>query len=115
MAGAISLLGVEKMLRVSAWKGGKFGARCGRTLGVRIGSENAEKYFDKKWKVAMLELDGIPVAVRITRTFWTSCPELRSEYIGDWLRRRGLAPWPKGKPPRMVLKPLGGNRFRLEL
>ena len=49
----------------------------------------------------------------LSNTFWTSCPELRGGVIKQWLVRQGLAPWPHRAPPKLVLTPLGGNRFRL--
>jgi hypothetical protein len=42
------------------------------------------------------------------------CSELRSRRIGKWLLDHGLAPWVKGKPPRLSLEPVGARRFRLE-
>jgi hypothetical protein len=100
-------------MRVSAWKGGKFSAHQRPTLGVRIGRKNAENHFDRSWKEVFVELDGQVAKVRITSTFWSSCPELRSPAIGDWLRARMIAPWRTGRPPKLELTPLGGNRFRL--
>lgn len=100
-------------LEVAAWKNGKFNARRGVALGVSVGRENVKKFFNKKWDVVVVEVDGMPVVVKPPRAFWTTCPELRSSAIGDWLEKQGLVPWQKGRPPRLVLIPQGGNRFRL--
>lgn len=43
---------------------------------------------------------GVRTCCRITPTFWTSCPELRSADIGRWMARRSEKPWPRGNPPR---------------
>ena len=100
---------------VSGWKSGKFVTRRAVALGIRIGSENVERFFDKNWDVVLIETEGGTIPVKITGTFWTSCPELRSPAIGIWMRKKGLVPWPKGRPPEMRLIPLGRNRFRLDL
>lgn len=100
-------------MRVSAWKSGKFGSRKGGTWGVRIGRKDAKRYFDKRWKTVILDLDGFLHSVRVSGTFWTTCPELRNAAIGNWLTRHGLTPWPRRKPPKLELLPLASNRFKL--
>lgn len=102
-------------MKASAWKSGKFGARTRIAFGLSIGKRNVAKYFDRSSTAVVLELDRRPVKVTVTRTFWGSCPELRSKAIGDWLAGQGIVPWSKGKPPKFELTPLGGNRFRLSL
>jgi hypothetical protein len=99
---------------VSGWKCGKFVARRAVALGVRVGRENVERFFDKNWSVVLVEIEGDTIPVKITRTFWTTCPELRSRAIGVWMRKKGLVPWPGGRPPEMRLTPQGENRFRLD-
>jgi len=101
-------------MTVSGWKSGRFNTRKSVVLGVRIGKDNVTRFFDRRWSVVVLEMDNDRVPVKIGKTFWTTCPELRSPVIGAWLKKRGLAPWPTGKPPEMCLTPAGGNRFRLE-
>lgn len=55
-----------------------------------------------------------PATVRITPSFWRSCPELRGKAIRSFLRRNGLIPWPRDHPPHFELEPLGQGRFRLQ-
>jgi len=100
---------------VSGWKSGKFVAGRAVALGVRVGRENAERSFDKNWSVILIEIESDTIPVKITKTFWTTCPELRSPAIGAWMRKNGLVPWPEGRPPEMQLTPLGTNRFRLDV
>ena len=100
---------------VTGWKGGKFRGTQGVALGVRVGRAFAERFFDKDWDVVVVEIEGEPVLVKITKTFWTTCPELRSPAIRSWMKKKGLAPWPEGRPPEMRLTPMGRNRFRLEV
>jgi hypothetical protein len=98
---------------VSGWKSGKFDGRRAVALGVRVGREFANQFFDKRWDAVLVELDDKIVSVRLTKTFWTTCPELRSPAIGAWMKKQGLAPWPKGRPPELRLTPMGRNKFRL--
>jgi hypothetical protein len=92
-------------MQASAWKGG--------TYGIRVGSENADRYFAKEWKFVDVDLDGQYHRVRLRGTFWGKCPELRGAAFGDWLLQHGLVPWPRGNPPRLELIPVEGNKFRL--
>ena len=93
-------------MQAKAWKGG--------TYGVRVGTRNAARYFSKSWKFVDVELDGNFYRVRLGDTFWGACPELRGAAFGNWLARRGLDAWPRGKPPSLELTPTEGNRFRLQ-
>lgn len=100
---------------VSGWKNGPFHKKRAVALGVRVGRELAERFFPKDWDVVLVEIEGDTFLVKLTKTFWKTCPELRSRAIRDWMRKKGLAPWPEGKPPEMRLTPMGRNRFRLEI
>jgi len=100
---------------VSGWRSGKFDVRRAVALGIRVGRDNVQRFFDKDWDVVLIEIENDAVPVKITKTFWTTCPELRSPDIGTWMRTKGLVPWPKGRPPEMRLTPIGGNRFRLDV
>jgi hypothetical protein len=101
-------------LIVSGWKNGNFLLRRPVALGLRVRRKHAAQFFAKEWDSILIEMDGATVPVAITKTLWSSCPELRSSAIGAWLKKRGLVPWKKGKPPQMQLTPLEANRFRLD-
>ena len=49
----------------------------------------------------------------ISLSFWGNCPELRFGEIGEYMLSKGLAPWPKGKPPALELVPDGDASFRI--
>lgn len=102
-------------MKVSGWKNGRFRKGSSIHLGIRVGRENARRFFDPKWTSVLVELDGASVAVNITSGFWKQCPELRSPAIGDWMADRGLVPWNAGNPPKLLLTPTGVRRFRLSL
>jgi len=90
---------------VSAWRGG--------TYGIRISMQD-RGIFKREWREVILLLDGKRrVRVRISDSFWRRCPELRSKHIGEWLREKGLIPWPKGSPPKLILRHREDNIFEL--
>lgn len=95
------------MMRVSAWNDG------GNGYGINIDRLNRDRYFSRSWTGIKVEIDGQFHEFPLTVSFWRNCTEFRGKRIGAWLQEKGLAPWPKGKPPQFELEPLGGNRFRL--
>ena len=42
-------------------------------------------------------------------------PELIHKSIGEWFKRAGLYPWPKGRPPTVRLQPRGERAFDVSL
>ena len=92
---------------VSAWSGGN------GTYGLRVGRENRDRYFDRRWDEIQLEIDDKNHRLRITAGFWNQCPEIRSPVVRTWLRRHRTLEWPRGRPPKMELVHLGENRFML--
>ena len=84
-------------LTLSGWQGG--------TSALHVDAESKRRVFLPLKDVLTwveLVLPGHPVRprCRLTRTFWTTCPELRSGEIGRWMENRGDKPWPRGSPPR---------------
>ena len=100
-------------IEVSGWKNGKFDNRKPVAIGISVGRKNAERFFDKRWDVVVIQMDGITIPVRITNGFRSKCPELRHPAIADWMKRKGLVPWARGNPPKMFLTHVFGNKFRL--
>ena len=89
-----------------------------KQLGVRVGAANRVLYFDRSWESVVVEIDGIPYQFKLTSGFWRKCPEFRDDTRGvikAWLRCHRLLDWAIGHPPKLVLHPLGGNRFRLTM
>jgi hypothetical protein len=102
-------------MRATAWNNGSHHT-SGAGYGLRISEEDRDRFFDPDWTAAVLDLGGeADVEVGLSESFWRSCNELRSAEIGRWLRRSGLAPWPKGRPPMLTVQHVAGNRFAVTL
>jgi hypothetical protein len=100
-------------MHVTAWSNGR-PLRTGAGYGIRLSAGDRERFFDPGWSDVSVEVaDGEPFLVPLSGSFWRSCPELRSAAIGQWLLRSGLAPWPRGAPPGLVLSAAGTRQFRL--
>lgn len=101
---------------VTAWNNGQH-LSSGAGYGLKITPVNRDRYFKKEWQSVILELEGHlnPIEVNIAKpSFWgDTCRELIKIEIGKWLMKNDLAPWKKGKAPKLLLEPLGRNRFRL--
>ena len=99
---------------VSGWNNGSPNNETGSGYGIRIPKKSRDKYFERGWKYVVIEFDdGSSTTVKISPSFWRSCPELRSSKIGKWMLKNGLAPWSKGNPPILKLEIVGKRRFRL--
>jgi hypothetical protein len=100
-------------MRVIGWSNGQPLA-TGAGYGVRLSGHDRDDYFDPGWYEVVLNLDrGETVSVSLSKSFWRSCPELRSAAIGRWLLRHHLAPWPRGLPPALELHHISGNCFEI--
>ena len=101
---------------VTAWNNGQHHS-TGAGYGLKVNANDRDKYFSRKWRSAILELAGESkeIVVNINKpSFWGHvCRELISKDIGIWLIKNGKAPWTKGKPPKMRMEPIGGNRFKV--
>ena len=98
---------------VTAWNNGAH-SRNGSGYGFKVSVTDRDLHFKPEWDLIVLELEGEePFEVHINKeTFWSdACRELISPEIGTWLRQHGMAPWPKGNPPRFAMDPVGENRF----
>src|SRR5208283_324282 len=61
---------------VCGWKSGEFLVHRAVALGVRVGRENVERFFDKDWDIVLIKMESETIPVRITKAFWTTLPEL---------------------------------------
>ena len=104
-------------MQVTAWTNGQH-HRTGAGYGFKLRAADRDRYFDKSWSTVFVALPGgsDEVEVNVSKTsFWSdTCRELISSEFGRWLRERGYAPWPSGKPPKFDLVAVRSNHFKLE-
>lgn len=100
---------------VTGWRGGTYGLRV-LSAGYSIFLQHQGRL---EQEVLFVELPGTSAPLRIkrnlSRSFWRSCPEVRAAKIGQWMRSRGDAPWPSGKPPRYRAYLYVGEEITLRL
>jgi len=101
-------------MTATGWHGGPSDKYSAAGYGIRISRSDRDTHFDENWESVTLELEGAgEVRVTVSDSFWSGCTELRLAQIGRWMLDRGLAPWPKGDPPKFDLEPIGEATFRL--
>lgn len=85
----------------TAWNNGHSG------YGLRISAADRDAFLKRGWGSIDLYLAGKvnPAKVNVNKdSLWIgTCRELISGDIGAWMIARGLAPWPKGRPPKFKL------------
>lgn len=98
---------------VSGWNNGKPNNRSGGGYGIKIRRKDRDDRFQRTWPSVIVETEnGEVLDIVPSSSFWSNCPELRRKEIGRWMVEQGLALWPKGKPPKFQLEPIGDRRFR---
>ena len=97
----------NRFLTLSGWKGGTYGFRVDADTRCRMFLPLKDRLSSVQF---VLPAHNLCPSCRITRTFWTTCPEFRSAEIGRWMEERGDMPWLSGHPPRYraELTPIDG-------
>ena len=100
-------------MRATGWNNGVW-HKSGAGYGIRIDKEDRDHFFHETWPDVQVELpSGATTTVRVSKSFWKKCSELRSQDVGLWMTEAGLAPWKNGTPLVLKLEPVGGQVFRL--
>ena len=85
-------------------------------LGIYIGFPNRDKHFSKEIKEMKIEIDGKSCIVKLTPSFWRSCPEIRvardefrNNRLSEWIKKNNLMPPTssrriKGKKDKVILE-----------
>lgn len=82
--------------------------------------KDRDRYFERSWKEVVLDLpseEGVEsIQVKVSEKSFGegSCQELRSKEIGQWLIKRGMGQWEKGKPPKFEVEVVGPGHFALK-
>jgi hypothetical protein len=100
---------------VIGWQSGKPSKTTGGGYGLRVRRGDRDKYFKRNWSEVLVQFDSVVIAVHISESFWRNCIELRNLKIGQWMMDHGLAPWPKGSPPKFELEYVGERRFSMRI
>ena len=91
---------------VKAWNNGSH-HQSGAGYGLKMSATDRDAHLQREWGSVDLYLGGQsrPVKVNVDKnSLWNdTCRELISQEIGSWLIGNGMAPWPKGKPPKLKL------------
>ncbi len=98
----------------TAWNNGSHRS-TGAGYGLRLEKADRDAYFSRDRSAVVIRFpNGVHAEVGVdNNSFWSGCVELRSEEIGQWFLAAGLAPWPSGKPPKLLLKNVEANHFVL--
>lgn len=98
----------------SGWSNGSPNDSTGGGYGIKIRRKDRDDHFQRTWPSVIIEIENREVLEIIpSSSFWRNCLELRRKEIGRWMLDQRLAPWPKGKPPKFKLEPIGDRRFSL--
>lgn len=102
----------------TAWNNGAH-KPSGAGYGFKIAKRDLDQHFRRSMQSVKLQLPtetGFCTAEpNIDKdSFWSgTCRELISKDIGKWLLENGYAPWPKGKPPKFIVRNIAEGIFRL--
>ena len=99
----------------TGWNNGDW-RPTGAGYDVKIRKQDRDKHFEKEWASVLVTINGRDaVKIKLSKSFWKDCVELRSREIGAWMRAQGFSTWPAYKPPQFKLIPRGGQTFELLL
>lgn len=115
------LSGISRMMKkgqrvkLSGWSNGQTSG-----YGLSVNRECRERVFKPlKGKLHQVQVvlpgHDVQPCCRISETFWTTCPEVRSVQIGQWMKNRGDTPWPPRNPPRYIGELVVGSGGTAEL
>ena len=100
----------QKLIRVTVHHYGRHKyVYCGLTVSL----PDRREFFSKSWEKVIIKIDGKEYPIRISDSFWESCPKIRNKSLNNWIKANALAAWPKGHPHKVNLTLLGANRFEL--
>ena len=103
----------------TAWNNGQWHP-SGAGYGLKVSVADRDRFFRRDWRTVALRLVAesgfVDVEVNCAKdSFWNgTCRELVARGIGCRFFDLGLAPWPKGRPPRFDLTPIGPGVFCVE-
>ncbi len=101
---------------VTAWKNGAH-RRIGTSYGVKLEVADRDEHFDPSAESVLIQIENgsVPFCVNTKKkSLWNStCRELISSRIREWMFETGIAPWRDNSPPSLKLEPVKSGLFRL--
>ena len=99
------------IIELTGWKSGTREAPGALGFGVKLMDRN--KLF-KGLSEVVLELplcngEVQPLNIELSPSFWRTCSEIRSQSIGNWMKKRGDCPWPFRDPPKYQAEMKGNH------
>jgi hypothetical protein len=102
----------------TCWNNGRQ-SPSGAGYGIKLTVAERDELLDRSHASVDLILpdDTVIQAIRCDKkSMWLgNCRELIHRDIGKWMLQIGLAPWPKGLPPRLKLEKDVGKRLKVSL
>ena len=90
---------------VKGWNNGNPNDKSGVGYGIILTKTDRDEYFKQSWASITLDLDGLDsFQVKLSKSFWKNCIELRSSKVGKWLLNKGLAPWNEEPPSNTFIR-----------
>jgi len=107
----------------TAWRGGykknEYSNPKKGSYGLKVSVTDRDKYFKRDWDNIVLEIEGKNKEFKVNinkDSFWgPMCRELIHKEIKQWFLEDDIAPWERGKPPKIKLEVVGSNRLRASL
>ncbi len=104
------------MFETTVWAGSNPSKNTGSGYGINIPVKIRDQVFNKNWKNIELNLDGeSKIIVPISDAFWRKCNEVRSPEIGKWLIKNNAHTWEKGRPTKLKMVHVKGNKFKVSI
>ena len=82
-------------------------------FGLRVGADNARRYFSRNAGSVDLNLDDLQIQCRLPETFWNGQPEIHDPRLCEWLKFKILRERQNRGPIALQMVPSGTNSFTL--
>jgi hypothetical protein len=101
-------------MEVSVWSNSRKGT-VNATFGLGISRPDRKQFFNIAFPTISIDIDGHLIMKRLPDSFWRNCPHICHKSICEFIKRRGLNIWHRGKPPVLILQPISKGHFSLNL
>ncbi len=81
--------------------------------GLRVGAENAKRYFEKGTSTIELQLDHLEIQCELGPDFWQGHAEINDRRLAAWLEAKNFRERPSRLPVPLAMIPSGKNCFKL--